>query len=386
MKADDSTLDEQWLEAVNDTEQRLRRFNVVKKVTESEKQLKDAGRHDLIEDRFKYLRKEFKSEDFPTYVPDITKKWIVDGTQAPWSKIAGRWLAPRGWRTYAQLGPEAQQRARQALGKFEFEPGDESAATDPEEHFDETHAHEVGHLQDVNVRVLGAGPAVTAWRNRNKTLRLASHNESATADDQGTPEAAPNGFALRAPTALSAEERKKAEKKLAEQQREARSQAKKKARANARSNKVLRGEYLNVPGDYWTDYINQGWMQGGYDRGATFRLVTDVPRDFARLHNAAVHTGDWERYESQMTDRARRRNLRDFWHTSQERRTFFAQELVDAARAGYVIHRDKYAGQSLMPRVRSQMLEEIRQYRAKKRRASTQDATSVHQAPRTNSI
>jgi hypothetical protein len=126
--------------------------------------------------------------------------------------------------------------------------------------------------------------------------------------------------------------------------------------------RIVRGEYLNLNDDAWTDYINQGWMQKGYERGAMFRLLTSVPQEIVDMHNEAASNGAWEEYETRMTDYSKKNGL-SFWSSSNQRRTFFAQELVDAARAGYTVQDDndnqnqKY--QTLMPRLKSQLLKEI---------------------------
>jgi hypothetical protein len=122
------------------------------------------------------------------------------------------------------------------------------------------------------------------------------------------------------------------------------------------------GEYLDVQNDAWNDFINQGWMQKGYERGAMFRLLTPVSKAITDMHNkAAAPTGKWQTYEDDLIKFAKKKNgQNDFWSQSNHRLTFFAQELVDAARAGYVIHHDEHGRKSLMPRQKSALLRQIR--------------------------
>lgn len=135
---------------------------------------------------------------------------------------------------------------------------------------------------------------------------------------------------------------------------------------------IQEGEYLNATDQGWTDYINQGWMQGGFDRGAGFRLVTKVPQQVRKMHNKASEVasrpegkkpgspGNWAEYGRNLSQMATTRTMSKFKHSSEDRMTYFGQELVDAARNGYRIHTDATGKQSLMPHQKSLMLSELR--------------------------
>jgi hypothetical protein len=155
------------------------------------------------------------------------------------------------------------------------------------------------------------------------------------------------------------------------------------ARNRGAQRQPVRGEYLDMNEKVWTDYLNQGWMQGGYDRGAAFRLLTDVPPKVEKMHNRHARPGgDTDAYDKKLGKFAKKqwaatknqnpRQQNPFWHSGGEdpkaaRKSFFAQELGDAAGAGYVIHRDAADRQVLMPRAKSDMLQELRSGRPRLR-------------------
>lgn len=120
-----------------------------------------------------------------------------------------------------------------------------------------------------------------------------------------------------------------------------------------------RGEILDV-NQGWTDFVNQGWMQGGYDRGAAFRLLTPVSIDVTRMQKAALKTGDWKKFEADMTRHAKTTNDQTLWHAGNGRRAFYGQELVDLTRNQYAIHTDQAGGQVAMPKAKSALLTELR--------------------------
>ncbi len=119
-----------------------------------------------------------------------------------------------------------------------------------------------------------------------------------------------------------------------------------------------KGEVLNVDNG-WTDYVNQGWMQGGYDRGAAFRLLTPVSPEVVGMQRKALKTGDWQAFETDMTAHAKQQDDRSLWHQGNQRRTFYGQELVDLTRNNYAIHEDSGGRQVAMPKQRSQLLQQI---------------------------
>jgi hypothetical protein len=134
--------------------------------------------------------------------------------------------------------------------------------------------------------------------------------------------------------------------------------------------KLAPGEVLRTEKG-WSDAVNQGWMQGGYDRGAAFRLLTPVPDQVESMHNryARASKPSAVDYDTRLTHWAmnRRDTYRQLWSPgpsgtplADQRKSFFAQELVDAAGSGYVIHRDAADRQVLMPRAKSDLLGEVR--------------------------
>jgi len=123
--------------------------------------------------------------------------------------------------------------------------------------------------------------------------------------------------------------------------------------------RVIKQSMLDIPGGKWTDYLNQGWMQGGYDRGAMFRLVTPLSSKEAGQVNQARNPDALAHQLQQSKNRA-------LFHSGEKRMTFYGQELVDAVGAGYGVHQDEQGRQSLMPKTKSAMLSELRSKVSKK--------------------
>jgi hypothetical protein len=285
-------------EAINDDNQRLRRFDIVKRVIEQPEASNAKRKRSQSDiDKFDYLKQEYKGGKYAgSHFKQAIEKWVTDKSWNERNERARRY------------NPAFSAFSLSEPIDFEYEPTDTLEATDlgTSLEIDESKRH----LQDVNVRVLGSGSDVEEWKNRNINERR--HLSRGGIDDS--------------------------------------------------AKRIVRGEYLNLNDDAWTDYINQGWMQKGYERGAMFRLLTSVPQEIVDMHNEAASNGAWEEYETRMTDYSKKNGL-SFWSSSNQRRTFFAQELVDAARAGYTVQDDndnqnqKY--QTLMPRLKSQLLKEI---------------------------
>ncbi|MEJ2767952.1 hypothetical protein [Mycetohabitans sp. B46] len=115
------------------------------------------------------------------------------------------------------------------------------------------------------------------------------------------------------------------------------------------------GEFLNInPFSDWSGSINQGWIQGAFDRGHMFRLLTDVPEHLVAAHNNAAQNPTEEninQYKELLSDAA------ENW---QHRSSVFAKELIACARNGYAIHEDVNGSKSVMPWARHELLRSLR--------------------------
>ncbi|WP_338911536.1 hypothetical protein [Mycetohabitans rhizoxinica] len=115
------------------------------------------------------------------------------------------------------------------------------------------------------------------------------------------------------------------------------------------------GEFLNInPFSDWSGSINQGWIQGAFDRGHMFRLLTDVPEHLVAAHNNAAQNPNEEninQYKEILS------NAAENW---QHRSSVFAKELIACARNGYAIHEDENGRKSVMPWARHELLELFR--------------------------
>ncbi|WP_137940130.1 hypothetical protein [Chitinivorax sp. B] len=134
------------------------------------------------------------------------------------------------------------------------------------------------------------------------------------------------------------------------------------------SHNIPHGAVLNAPDEAWTDYLNQGWMQNGVDRGAAFKLESHVPEHIVNQHNQAAHDGNWQQYASQLESAAGSAGPSRFLKPADHDRnvqsdqlTFFAQELVDLARSGYAVHQGADGKQVAMPKEKAALLDSIRQ-------------------------
>ncbi|PPB84012.1 hypothetical protein [Mycetohabitans endofungorum] len=116
------------------------------------------------------------------------------------------------------------------------------------------------------------------------------------------------------------------------------------------------GEFLNInPFSDWSGSINQGWIQGAFDRGHMFRLLTEVPDYLVDAHNNAAQDPTEEninQYKEILS------NEKEKW---QHRSSVFAKELIACARNGYAIHKDVNGRGSVMPGGRHKLLKEILQ-------------------------
>jgi hypothetical protein len=125
-------------------------------------------------------------------------------------------------------------------------------------------------------------------------------------------------------------------------------------RNNADNRNPVDGEFLNInPFRDWSGSINQGWIQGAFDRGHMFRLLTEVPEHLVNSHNRAAEKptpGNLDDYKSAIRDSI------GWGH----RTSVFAKELLECARNGYVIHVAQNSDRSVMPYRKSQLLNDIR--------------------------
>ncbi|MEM5383961.1 hypothetical protein VSR68_10200 [Paraburkholderia phymatum] len=124
---------------------------------------------------------------------------------------------------------------------------------------------------------------------------------------------------------------------------------------------VRHGEMLDVK-DGWTDYINQGWMQGGYDNKAAFRLLTPLGEASVKQHNAAADKGTWNGYEDHLKREGQKigPSKNNFLFKSDVGRpTWYAHELADLAKNGYAIRKDENGRQVAMPKEKANVLNEI---------------------------
>jgi hypothetical protein len=121
------------------------------------------------------------------------------------------------------------------------------------------------------------------------------------------------------------------------------------------------GEMLDVK-EGWTDYINQGWMQGGYDNQAAFRLLTPLGEASVKQHNASVDKGTWNGYENHLKQEGQKigPSKNNFLFKSDVGRpTWYAHELADLAKNGYAIRQDESGRQVAMPKEKANLLNEI---------------------------
>ncbi len=126
-------------------------------------------------------------------------------------------------------------------------------------------------------------------------------------------------------------------------------------RNRSASREPTQGEFLNInPFSDWSGSINQGWIQGAFDRAHMFRLLTDVPDHLVTAHNNATQNPTEEninQYKEMLS------NAAGNW---QHRSSVFAKELIECARNGYAIHEDVNGRKSVMPWVRHELLGGIR--------------------------
>jgi len=118
----------------------------------------------------------------------------------------------------------------------------------------------------------------------------------------------------------------------------------------------------------WADYINQGWMQGGYDSKAAFRLLTPLADKSVKQHNAAVKTNTWNGYENHLRHEGEKMGAsktNPLFKANEDRPTWYAHELADLAKNGYVIHTDEKGRQVAMPKEKAELLDKIKAARTR---------------------
>lgn len=122
------------------------------------------------------------------------------------------------------------------------------------------------------------------------------------------------------------------------------------------------GEMLDVKRG-WSDYVNQGWMQGGYDNNAAFRIHTPLSASSLDKHNDAVKQGTWNGYESHLKAEGKKAGPskdNPLWKSDEQRPTWYAHELTNMAKHGYAIHTDDQGRQVAMPAAKADLLKDIK--------------------------
>lgn len=125
---------------------------------------------------------------------------------------------------------------------------------------------------------------------------------------------------------------------------------------NEKSGRDLqKGEFLDIERG-WTDYINQGWMQGGYERNVLFRILTSINDLMIREHNDAALSGKWIEYEKWILENCKA----TLYNESCNSLTFFGQEMVDLARNKYMLIKDSSGRVNAVPYLKFKILSELK--------------------------
>lgn len=119
--------------------------------------------------------------------------------------------------------------------------------------------------------------------------------------------------------------------------------------------KIQKGEFLNVEKG-WTDYINQGWMQRGYERNVLFRILTHINDFMIEEHNNAALSGKWIEYEEWILKNCKN----TLFNKSRNCLTFFGQEMVNLARNKYMLMKDSSGRLNAIPYLKFKMLSELK--------------------------
>jgi hypothetical protein len=94
-----------------------------------------------------------------------------------------------------------------------------------------------------------------------------------------------------------------------------------------------------VPSAKWTWQINSAWMNSGVDSKSRFRLLlTDnapIPDELGRLLASGVDSNTFLNKVYEMYGENNTRS--DFWHSEDERFTWFSEELAELLEKGYVL-------------------------------------------------
>jgi hypothetical protein len=142
-------------------------------------------------------------------------------------------------------------------------------------------------------------------------------------------------------------------------------------RNKAAGREPMRSEVLNAPGDTWTDYLNQGWLQSAYDRRAGFRMLSALPAEVVKEHNdraygrqSEVPREDYAEYLRQL---GRQSGNQVIYNTKGDadmhRLTYYAQELVDLLDNNYVLTQSDSGDLLAQPRDRADLMESIKRAR-----------------------